>query len=152
MGDKIAILKNGVLQQMASPMELYRNPANSFVAGFLGTPAMNFIEASSVGGRLTIGGVAINGMPATPCDGAYSLGIRPENIDLSCNGQMDPLHGLVEQIELLGDHALVYVNWNGQTICCRTGIPDSLAEGAEIDFTLDLKCAKLFDVASGAAL
>lgn len=152
MGDKIAILKSGALQQIGSPMELYRDPANSFVAGFLGTPAMNFMEAVSKDGVLTVGGTEVRGLPPVPGDGTYSLGIRPEDIVLEDNGQMAPLPGAVEQIELLGDHALVYIRWNDQVICCRTGIPEDLAEGDKIGFTLDLKRAKLFDTNTGAAI
>ncbi len=150
MGDKIAILKNGSLQQIGSPMELYRNPANSFVAGFLGTPAMNFMDAKSEGGVLTVGGVCVNGLPAVPADGTYTLGIRPEDIVLAPNGQMTPLRAKVDQIELLGDHALVYMTWEDKPICCHMDIPEQLAEREEVQFTLDLKRAKLFDPDTGA--
>lgn len=151
MGDKIAILKLGALQQLGSPMELYRNPANSFVAGFLGTPAMNFMEAVSRGGQVTLGGVVLSGLPSVP-DGTYTLGIRPEDLVLENNGQMEPLQGTVESVELLGDHALVYLRWADKAICCRTGIPDHLSEGDTVPITLDLSRVKLFDPSTGAAL
>ena len=152
MGDKIAILESGRLQQLGSPMELYRHPVNKFVAGFLGTPAMNFLEVQSTAGIITAAGVTLPGLPAGSGDGTYTLGIRPEDITLGENGQMAPLQATIDQVELLGDHALIYLEWEGKTICCRTAIPEHLEEGSKTAFTLDLSRAKLFDQGTGVVI
>lgn len=150
MGDKIAILKDGVLQQIDNPMELYKNPANEFVAGFLGTPAMNFLDVESIGGRVMLGDIELTGMEAPKKEGPYTLGIRPENMTIGENGQMAPMEVNIKSTELLGDHALIYMNWNGNDICCRTGIREDLQAGSVCNLTFDLGAAKLFDKETGA--
>src|SRR5450759_6029046 len=96
MGDRIAVLKDGVLQQIATPMELYHRPANKFVAGFIGSPAMNFIEGviqrpEGAAGRT--GMCAFKGIDLTldvPCDGELRgrvfLGVRPQHMEVSGDG------------------------------------------------------------------
>ncbi len=148
MGDKIAILESGALQQLGSPMELYRNPANTFVAGFLGTPAMNFANVVCTGGLVKMGESELKGL-ANHADGDYVLGVRPEDISLDENGQMTPLSGTISQVELLGDHALVYIAWNGKNICCRAAVHEGLKDGRKIEFTLDLTRTKLFNPSTG---
>jgi multiple sugar transport system ATP-binding protein len=79
MGDRIAVMREGVLQQIGTPPRLYDNPVNLFVAAFIGSPAMNLVEAEIEGGRLRFGGHAIP-LPAshTPPSGRVIAGIRPE--------------------------------------------------------------------------
>ncbi len=89
LADKIVVLRAGVVEQVGSPMELYNNPANTFVAGFIGSPQMNFLKADALG------------------EHGATLGIRPEHLTLS------PLHGdiaaKVSHVEKLGGETLVYV-------------------------------------------
>jgi multiple sugar transport system ATP-binding protein len=84
LGDRVAVLRAGVLQQVGSPEELYERPTNLFVAGFIGSPAMNFMPAEIAGGkiRLPIGEVDIGEIGGTPSrDGKVVAGIRPENFE-----------------------------------------------------------------------
>ena len=159
MGDRIVVMKDGIIQQVDTPQNLYNYPCNKFVAGFIGSPQMNFVnvkvEKDAAGTVLVFGDyrIPVNKPELQAYVGKeVIMGIRPEDIVLEDNGQMAPLPGAVEQIELLGDHALVYIRWTDQVICCRTGIPEDLAEGDKIGFTLDLKRAKLFDTNTGAAI
>ena len=89
MGDRVAVLRGGVLQQVAPPDEVYRHPANVFVAGFIGSPAMNLLEAtSSSAGFLNVAGLPLE-VPQyahLPTDGHYAVGIRPESITLVPEG------------------------------------------------------------------
>ncbi len=90
LADKIVVLDGGVIQQVGSPMELYNRPANLFVAGFIGSPGMNFIEASRVG-------VA----------DAKTIGVRPEHLALSRDG--GEWQGKVVHVEHLGADTIVYI-------------------------------------------
>jgi ABC-type sugar transport system ATPase subunit len=95
LGDRVAVLERGRLQQVASPAELYARPANRFVAGFIGSPPMNFLPA-----RLLAGARA---------DGELVAGVRPEALRLGRAGAADALAATVEQVEALGHETLVYV-------------------------------------------
>ena len=88
MGDRVAVLRGGVLQQVAPPDEVYRQPANVFVAGFIGSPAMNLLEATSSSGFLDVAGLPLE-VPQyahLPSDRHYAVGIRPESITLVPEG------------------------------------------------------------------
>jgi multiple sugar transport system ATP-binding protein len=120
LGDRVAVLRRGALQQVASPRELYTRPVNLFVAGFIGSPSMNFLPAAVEDGmlRLPFGDVAMNSL-ATPVDtGGDDLliaGIRPEHVhDASTIDADERARGLtftvqVDVAEWLGDEQLVYV-------------------------------------------
>ena len=122
LGDRIAVLKEGVLQQVATPMELYQRPANKFVAGFIGSPAMNFIEGviqrAEVGTRAS-GMCSFKGIDLTldvPCDnesrGRVYLGVRPQHIEVSSDGQNRP-QAEVGVVEPMGNEQIVYVTLSG---------------------------------------
>ena len=107
MGDRVAVLCDGVLQQCAAPRELYRQPANVFVAGFIGSPSMNLITLPSAQGSVTLGGWEIR----TPrSDGpTVVVGIRPEHLEVNdCGFDVE-----VEMVEELGADAYVYGRVSG---------------------------------------
>ncbi|HST07346.1 MAG TPA: sn-glycerol-3-phosphate ABC transporter ATP-binding protein UgpC [Gemmatimonadaceae bacterium] len=122
LGDRIAVLKEGVLQQVAPPMELYQRPANKFVAGFIGSPAMNFIEGviqRAEGPSARMGMCTFKGIDLTldvPCDseshGRVFLGVRPQHIEVSADGQNKP-RGEVGVVEPMGNELIVYVTLSG---------------------------------------
>ena len=89
LADKIVVLRAGVVEQTGSPMELYNNPANTFVAGFIGSPQMNFLKSAALGQR------------------GETTGIRPEHLTLSRDGGTIP--GTVSHVEKLGGETLVYI-------------------------------------------
>jgi multiple sugar transport system ATP-binding protein len=88
MGDRVAVLRGGILQQVAPPDEVYRRPANVFVAGFIGSPAMNLLEATPSAGFLNVAGLSLDAPQYAhlPSDRHYAVGIRPENITLVPEG------------------------------------------------------------------
>ncbi|HEY2717651.1 MAG TPA: ABC transporter ATP-binding protein, partial [Solirubrobacterales bacterium] len=83
LGDRVAVMRAGVLQQVGTPEELYDEPRNLFVAGFIGSPAMNFMPAELAGGKLKlpIGEVDASQLPGAGHDGRVIAGLRPENIE-----------------------------------------------------------------------
>ena len=111
MGDRVAVLKDGILQQVDTPRRMYDNPNNVFVAGFIGSPAMNLLQVEAEGGTLHFGGanVAIPRETAEVADKAgrkLTIGVRPEDMELVAEGQ--GLQTTVNLVEELGADAYVY--------------------------------------------
>jgi len=131
MGDRIAVMSFGVLQQVGSPEEVYTNPVNVFVAGFIGSPAMNLVPAAlldGVGGRDRI------------------AGFRPEHINLG-NGRTDaiPFTARVEVVEYLGDEQLVHMTRNEQSLQAKLPVDERLQLGDEVEFSVPRDKLLLFD-------
>jgi multiple sugar transport system ATP-binding protein len=103
LGDRVAVMRAGVLLQVGTPAELYENPRNLFVAGFIGSPAMNFMPGEVSGGRLRlpIGEVDVGGLPAGAGEGRVIAGIRPESIeDVAVIGDLKQERGVVFEAEI----------------------------------------------------
>jgi multiple sugar transport system ATP-binding protein len=162
MADRIAILNKGVLQQVGSGDEVYFRPANLFVAGFVGSPAMNLIPVAFKPDacRFEWGdGLALDAQPlleryfldaANPAD--YVLGIRPENVSLSLSPVPQAFAGTVYAVEPMGNEALVAVDINGTRLMVRTEASFRAAIRTPCWATLDLRALHLFDQASGVRL
>ncbi len=106
MADKIVVLRSGVIEQAGAPLELYNNPKNLFVAGFIGSPKMNFLTAGVAGEALQVAGNAI-ALPRTVA-GATTLGIRPEHITLTAGSGIKLADLRVDLVENLGGQTVVY--------------------------------------------
>jgi multiple sugar transport system ATP-binding protein len=106
MADKIVVLRAGVIEQAGAPLELYNNPRNLFVAGFIGSPKMNFLSASADGASLRVAG----GSVSLPRDiaGATTLGVRPEHITLAEGSGIKLADVRVDLVENLGGQTVVY--------------------------------------------
>src|SRR5437763_15586198 len=102
LGHRVAVLGDGRLQQCATPRELYARPANVFVAGFIGSPAMNLCQVSATNGSVRLGGVSF----ATPpgAQGEIVVGLRPESLELAGEG----ISAEVEVVEEIGAHSYVF--------------------------------------------
>jgi multiple sugar transport system ATP-binding protein len=103
LGDRVAVMRAGVLQQVGSPADLYDDPANLFVAGFIGSPAMNFMPAELAGGKVTlpIGEVDVGDLGIEGRDGKVVAGLRPENFeDAEIVGDLAGERGLVFEAEI----------------------------------------------------
>ena len=103
MGDRVAVLKDGTLQQVGTPRELYDRPQNVFVAGFIGSPSMNLLELTAENGQVAFGHTLYS---APEAQGATTFGIRPEDLRLAAPGEGAELH--VDVVEELGADAYVY--------------------------------------------
>jgi multiple sugar transport system ATP-binding protein len=133
MGDRIAVMRLGILQQVGSPEELYEQPANVFVAGFIGSPAMNLVPANVLEG---VGG-----------DDRIA-GFRPEHIRIGKNGaggDTIAFDGNVEVVEYLGDEQLVHFARKDQSLAAKLPVEDKVSAGDNVTFVLPRSKLYLFD-------
>ena len=149
MADKIVVLRAGRIEQVGAPMDLYRDPDNRFVAGFIGSPSMNFLEGKVAGGAVEVPALQ-RSLPmdvALPAEGtAVHVGLRPEHLTLDGAGSTHK----VELTEALGGVSYAHLK-------CRNGSPMIVEErgdersrtGAEVGVSFDPGRAMLFDAASG---
>lgn len=165
MGDRIVVLRDGVIQQIDSPLKLYDHPANKFVAGFIGSPAMNFVPGRIVredGLRFVAPGLSV---PVQDWDGRLLepyqdrdviLGIRPEDIYVAGNMRHDgPSANVSTQLEVaepMGNEIFVYARLADQSVVARIA-PQPIPEpGQRIDLALDLRKLHFFDAETEAAV
>ena len=160
LGSRVAIMKDGVIQQFGTPGELYQRPANLFVAGFIGSPSMNFIPVtlrkrdaafeveliSDAGRQLLPVAASQRLLPYT--DRALTLGIRPETLALAADGQ-DHLPCRLALVEPTGPDTLLLVRINGAMVTARVAPQDAQAPGAVVGLRVDMDKALLFDPQSG---
>jgi len=146
MGDRIAILQGGKLRQVGSPVDVYRRPADSFVAGFIGMLEMNFLEGRVEGGELKLGDFR---MPVSASGGEVKVGIRPEAVKLG-EGAL----AKVELVENLGAQALVHLKLpSGQPLRAVVSNDRPPAVGSDVKFGWDGSDVHLFAAGeSGSSL
>jgi multiple sugar transport system ATP-binding protein len=135
MGDRIAVMNTGVLQQVGRPEELYTNPANVFVAGFIGSPAMNLVPATVIDG---VGGAD------------RIAGFRPEHID-PADGHPDGyvFDATVEVVEYLGDEQLVHMTRKETPLQAKLPVEEKFNTGEERRFVIPRDKLLLFDAETG---
>jgi multiple sugar transport system ATP-binding protein len=116
MGDRVVVMRDGILAQVGRPRELYEQPADMFVAGFIGSPSMSFTPASVTtnGGGVTLsrGGLRLEAAtPASPLPQEVIMGVRPEHARVWRDGArlLGPINGRIEYVEMLGRETLVGV-------------------------------------------
>src|ERR1051326_6493670 len=166
MGDRIVVMKDGVIQQVGGPMGVYNKPANRFVAGFIGSPTMNFFEGSLTGEggssfRMAEGGVSLR-LPGAGA-GRFSkggaqeltLGIRPEHIAAKLqNTESVKVPVRIEVTEPLGNEIFVYFTMGSSSAQHVARIPADIqpAAGKEFDLYFDTSKLHFFEKASGIAM
>ena len=157
MATRIVVMKDGVIQQVGTPKEVYNSPKNLFVGGFIGSPAMNFLNGSIQDHQFKIGEEKIP-LPVHNLDHLKEkgfenkeviLGIRPEHIHLHAerhNGtQWAKLEAYVEVVELLGSETLLYLKMEDQTFIARVEVNYHIQIGERISLAIDLENAHFFD-------
>jgi multiple sugar transport system ATP-binding protein len=162
MGDRVAVMKDGVLQQCDTPRVLYESPVNAFVAGFIGSPAMNLIEGRLDDRGLVLGETAV-GIPeqlraAAGASGtAVTVGLRPESIELAPDG----IPAVVNLVEELGAEAYVYAQLAAHASGSVTAVNDIIARveprsaprsGDTIHLQVRDQSILLFDIETGARI
>jgi multiple sugar transport system ATP-binding protein len=153
MGDRVAVLKDGVLQQVGTPRELYDHPVNSFVAGFIGSPAMNLLEVPVVDGGVRLGDSMLP-VDRSALAGANRvlLGVRPEDLVVGERG----LPVEVDVVEELGADAYVYghavLDGESRPVVVRVPVRQLPAKGAVVQVTSVPGGAHLFSAADGRRL
>lgn len=163
LADRIAVMKDGLVQQFGTPQEIYDNPANIFVAGFMGSPAMNFLNCQLVqeAGQYAVklvnkkGEETLLNMHTQPDElqnfvgKEVILGIRPEQIGkYKENAHHEDEVRLTAQIEVLeptGPDTLVFIELNNQEVCCRVDPKDAGHACDDMQFSIDASKAILFD-------
>ncbi|WP_347837302.1 sn-glycerol-3-phosphate ABC transporter ATP-binding protein UgpC [uncultured Planktomarina sp.] len=148
LADKIVVLRGGVIEQVGAPMDLYRNPDNKFVAGFIGSPAMNFLSAVVKDGLVDVPGLETSvDLPVTlPAEGtAVEIGLRPEHLTLDPTGTTHR----IEMTESLGGVSYAYLKGtSGEKIVVEERGEIRSTEGDTVGLILDAASARLFDAAS----
>jgi multiple sugar transport system ATP-binding protein len=143
LADRVVVLRDGKIEQVGTPLELYDRPANQFVAQFIGTPQMNVMAAAKLPQITTVAGVAV------PALG--SIGLRPESLTLMPAGQ-GQVQAKVELIEALGAETLIYVTTDlGAQLVVRLNTRTELHVGSSVGVQIDADSAHLFD-ANGRVL
>ncbi len=158
LADKIVVLKDGIVQQIGAPMDLYHNPANLFVAGFIGSPSMNFMDVSVIdqkGDGAKVEALALDPIviPAPQVHDAVkgrgTLGIRPQYLSVAASGDQAALHGNVSLVERLGTETVINVELDrGGRVVAALAQDTPLELGSEIALTFDPGRAHLFAEAS----
>jgi sn-glycerol 3-phosphate transport system ATP-binding protein len=146
LADKLAVINNGVIEQLATPIEIYNNPKSLFVAGFIGSPQMNFIEGELKNNTLSAEGFEIKNVKSD-FNGNITLGIRPEHLSQSDNGLINLNVDLVEQ---LGSDNLVYGQLKDKKdFCYRCPGNLTIKKGDKLSLNIDNENYFIFDKSSG---
>ena len=156
MADKIAVLRKGVVEQFGRPLDLFNAPANRFVAGFIGSPAMNFAKGIVTGGKVKLdaGGTITlpKGKFTVTNDQEVELGIRPTHLSLGGKGASS-VKASVRQVEQLGSESYIYGDLaDGAKIVVHQLGQVDVESGSEIALALDTSAMHLFDAHSGESL
>ncbi|MBV0892560.1 sn-glycerol-3-phosphate ABC transporter ATP-binding protein UgpC [Paracoccus sp. Z118] len=155
MADRIVIMRDGVIEQDGTPEQVYNQPASTFVGGFIGAPAMNFLTVTLDGGAARLGPQALplcprNAAIAARHQGAAILGIRPEHFRPEPGPH--PLAGTVQIVEPLGSDTLLHIGTEGGTVTARLPPDTRASAGQRIQLGVDIAKAHLFDAATGRVL
>jgi multiple sugar transport system ATP-binding protein len=151
MGDRIAVMKDGILQQVAPPREIYDNPANMYVAGFIGSPTMNFIPVTIQGTTAKATGFDLE-LPRAPGVEKGVLGIRPEALTEHPHEGHSGLDLTVEVSEVLGADQFLYGVVGGDAITARVDPNLKVGPGDRVRLGVDMRRLHLFDAPTGKAL
>ncbi|MCG4454756.1 ABC transporter ATP-binding protein [Pseudomonas sp. MMS21-TM103] len=164
LGDKVAVMKDGIIQQFGTPKQIYNDPANLFVASFIGSPPMNFIplRLQRRDGQLLAlldSGQARCELPLGAMEAGFEnreviLGIRPEQILLATaeSRNQSSIRAEVEVIEPTGPDTLVFVELNQTKVCCRLAPDDAPQVGQTLELQFDPSKVLLFDAKTGERL
>jgi multiple sugar transport system ATP-binding protein len=163
LADRIAVMKSGTIQQLDSPMTIYNKPKNRYVAGFIGSPGMNFLKSEIDGAgakaMLKLGSAKINLKDYTPLaplmPKQVEFGVRPEHIRINAGaeaGLSESFDAVVDIVEPMGSDSLVWLTLGGQTLSARVESSEQYRPGEKVKIRFRVGLASLFDEASGDRL
>ncbi|MEM9342936.1 MAG: sn-glycerol-3-phosphate ABC transporter ATP-binding protein UgpC [Pseudomonadota bacterium] len=151
LADKIVVLRGGHIEQVGAPLHLYRDPDNRFVAGFIGSPSMNFLDGTVAAGGVEVPalGQTVPMSVALPSEGTpVTFGIRPEHLTISPDGGLS-----VDLTEALGGVSYAYLSApTGEKLIVEDRADDRVAEGASVGLMFDPARAYLFERESGVRI
>ena len=147
LGDRVAVMKDGVMQQVGTPLEVYRAPANLFVAGFIGTPAMNLMPGEAKDGQATLASGFTVSVP-TSLEGPITIGVRPQHFRVATDHDQSAVELTARLVEPLGDLADVHFEAaDGTSLLARLDAEWAPAEGASCPIVIDRDRHHCFDSA-----
>jgi multiple sugar transport system ATP-binding protein len=164
MGSRIAVMSEGVLQQVGTPQALYDTPVNRFVAGFIGSPSMNFVDVTvdGTGDAARLVGPGDWSLPTPPrlrgiagdIQGRKLVaGFRPEHLDIGAAGsEAGSFRARADVVEYLGNEELLHVNAAGQDVVAIVNSSHQVKSGDNVNLVLPLDHLHLFDAETGASM
>ena len=162
LGDRLAVMDEGTIQQVGTPIDLYNSPVNRFVGSFIGSPAMNFIEGELSGGDTPVFETSFTSLPVPErfrsalSSGKLALGIRPEDLYVSMSDENDGnfhhIDAVIDVSETLGNEMIFHIDAGGHRLVVRED-PDVRGSHSEkIRLSIDLDNIHFFDGESGSSL
>jgi multiple sugar transport system ATP-binding protein len=149
LADRVVVMNKGVVQQVGTPMEIYDRPANTFVASFIGSPAMNLVSGEIKGDVFTSQGIRIEGLPHS-ANGAVTLGFRAEDASLASTGGQ--IEAPIYTVELLGEATMLSMRVAGELVSIKVGKDYRGDIGDVARIAIPASACHLFDQASGARI
>ena len=149
LADRVVVMERGIVQQVGTPTEIYDKPANAFVAGFIGNPAMNLIQGTISGGSFMAENVQIDGFNVS--DGPVRLGFRAEDAAVTDSGDAG-ITAPIYALELLGDATMVTVRIGGELVAVRAKKEYRATIGDPVTLSVPLEICHLFDAKTGARI
>ncbi|MEM6593864.1 MAG: ABC transporter ATP-binding protein [Pseudomonadota bacterium] len=150
LADRVVVMEKGIVQQVGTPVEIYDKPANTFVASFIGNPAMNLVDGELKGGTFTAPNVEINGLEGR--DGAVTLGFRAEDASVAASGETAQATAPVYSMELLGDATMITVRSGGSMLAVKADKEFRAEIGDSFSANIPASICHIFDKATGARL
>jgi multiple sugar transport system ATP-binding protein len=151
MGDRIAIMNAGILQQVGTPGEIYDHPANLFVAGFIGSPTMNFVPATTENGSAKASGFSVK-LPKAVSAAKGTLGFRPEALTDRVSDDANSMQMKVDVVERLGSDQFLYGKVGSDSVTARVDPRMKVDPGDSVKLGLDTRTLHFFDAESELAL
>jgi multiple sugar transport system ATP-binding protein len=164
LADRIAVMKAGVIQQLDAPLTIYNKPKNRYVAGFIGSPSMNFLKGRIAEGGmrpiLQLGNAKVSladyaALRPMTAGSEVEFGVRPEHIRIGTGpeqGSSDAFAATVDLVEPMGSDSLVWLNLDGQVMSARVESSAQYTPGQPVSLRFRVGLASLFDAASGDRL
>jgi sn-glycerol 3-phosphate transport system ATP-binding protein len=146
LADRLVVLNAGRIEQIGSPLDIYHKPASTFVAGFIGSPAMNLLKATRAADGWQIGGQALPGARAATSGDTLTVGVRAEDLTIA-SPDADGLTMQLDYIEELGAQRLLHGTVDGQPLVVATAAEDAFADRMRL--TVDASDLHYFDAATG---
>jgi len=152
MGDRIAIMNAGILQQVGTPGEIYDHPANLFVAGFIGSPTMNFVPATAQNGSAKASGFEVKLPKPLAAGKKGTLGFRPESLTDRVIDEANTMQMKVDVVERLGSDQFLYGQVGGDSVTARVDPRMKVEPGDTVKLGLDTRTLHFFDAETELAL
>ena len=147
LADRVVVMERGIVQQVGTPTDIYDNPANTFVASFIGSPAMNLMEGTLAGGTFTGDNVSIGGLSGS--DGPVTLGFRAEDAGPANTAAEAQINAPIYTLELLGDATMIAVQAGGSLVSVKAPKEFRAEIGDPVSISIPAEICHLFEAETG---